>query len=323
MIEHIRLNASELDECQRIMARGNNKLKQLAEMVGMENIKFRVRLFKSPFAVAEWPELSEAQVVTFTEALPDILAVRAIEYKMLCAFCRLAHKMAKRWFTPNSSNPSLDISDYLQEALMALLDAVYGYSDPSTKFITYATTTIRNRLSKCTNKSHPLSPLSNEALGLIGRFEAARQALNGPATQTEIYEAAAFTPDEIAVYESARVMVFNQSVPLREEDSLPADNAYYAPISDYTEGRRGIDHETDTVPCYFEIREAMDKARLTPVERRIVETFVQPYYGWQSQLAKELLNPVTNQPMTRAGVGYILRKALDKIKAVYLKREVA
>jgi hypothetical protein len=281
----------------------------------MNNVPFRARLFKSTFNPVDWKELDESQISIFKNSLPDIMAVRAIEYRMLCAFTKMAKKHANKW--ASKSNPSVDVGDYVQEALMAILDAIYSYTDESIRFGTFVCIAIRNRLSKATNNCHPLSPLTNEAIGLLMRYDEAKLSFNGPVNQCQVYEAAGFTLDEIKVYETARVCVYNEAS-LNNDDGVIG----YSPVADYTELRRGIDNE-DTVPCNFEIRDAVKKANLTELEQKIVDTYLNPYYGWQAEIASQETNTKTNKPLTRQAIRYLLQRALDKIKAAYIKREVA
>ncbi len=310
MIEAMKLNEQELDQCYRTMRKGNTHLKTLAEVTGMEQRAFRARLFKGTFAPVNWPELNEEQVALFVQAMPFIQAVRDIEWKMLCAFSRLARKHANSW-AKKMNGTVVDNEDYLQEAMLALLDAIYSYTQEETQFITFAWWVIHNRLTTAANKNSPFSPLTNEAMGLLKRFDEAKAKLNRHVTDEEVYEACGFTDDERAVISDAKVKVFNASH-AQENASLYEGGM----CNDYTETRRGIANEKDTVPCNYEVREAMERANLTERERTCVETHLCPHYGWQTELAKQW-------GVSKMTVGHTLQRALSKIKAAYLKRDVA
>lgn len=152
MIETIKLSETELEACYTTMRKGNRQLKHLADTTGMEHRKFRARLFKKAFDPADWPELNEIQLAEFEPALPDINAVRVIENKMMCQFSRLARRHANAW-AKKMGGTVVDAEDYLQEALMALLDAIYGYTEDDTQFITFAWLVIQNRLTTAANKT--------------------------------------------------------------------------------------------------------------------------------------------------------------------------
>ena len=321
MIETIKLSEHELDNCFEVMRKGNTKLKNLAAMIGMENRKFRAKLFKhETFNSENWPELTPEQVVEFASAVPDIMAVRNIEWKILRQYSRLARRHANSW-AKKMKGTVVDSEDYLQEAMFALLDSIYGYTDESIHFMTFAWWSIHNRLTTAANKNSPFSPLTNEAMALLQRFDEAKIKMNRHVTDQEVYEAVGFNDEEIAVVKEAQVKVYNAcAVKEHNEEQCSTANAG---IDDYTSHRSGIDGERDTVPCNYEIREALEHANLTPLERRIVETSLYPHYGWKTEIAAETINPSTQKPYTKARIGQILDIALLKIKNAYLKRDVA
>ena len=319
MIESIKMNEQELDNCFKIMRKGNTHLKTLADMTGMEQRKFRARLFKGSFNPTEWPELTTEQATQFALLMPEIEAVRNIEWKMMRQFSRLARKHANSW-AKKMGGTIVDAEDYLQEALMALLDAIYGYTEDHTLFNTFAWWSIQNRLTTAANKNNPFSPLTNEAMGLLKRFEEAKQKLNRYATDQEVYEACDFTEEECQLIREAQVKVYNACAVKEHHDE---QNSVMETACDYTASRSGIDNEKDTVPCHYEIREAIKRANLTEVERKVIETSLYPHYGWQSELAESTICTTTGKPYTRQRIGQVLQNALVKVKAAYLKREVA
>lgn len=313
MIEVIKLSEKELTSNYEVMRKGNRQLKYLADTTGMEHRKFRARLFKKVFDPADWPELNEVQLGEFEPALADIQAVRNIEVQMMRQFSRLARKHANSW-AKKMGGTVVDAEDYLQEALMALLDAIYGYTEEDTQFNTFAWWSIQNRLTTAANKNSPFSPLTNEAIGLLKRFDEAKMKMNRRATDQEIYEACDFTEDECYVIREAQVKVYNAcQVNEHHEEQC---SVIVEAASDYTAQRRGIDGERDTVPCHYEVRDAMLRANLTARERRVVDTSICPHYGWQTELGKEF-------GVSKTTIGHILQRALLKIKSAYLRREVA
>jgi hypothetical protein len=162
------------------------------------------------------------------------------------------------------------------------------------------------------NVKNPFSPLTNEAIQLLKQFEDVKNKLNRYATNEEIYEICNFTPEQRLVVVATQVQMHNQAHIANDD------------CNDYTNFRRNIDREKETVACNFEITEALRSTKLTPLERRVVEASLQSVgNGWQTAVAKEMLNPSTNKPYSRAAIAGILERALNKIKQTYLKREVA
>lgn len=317
-IPSLTLSTEQIHSHQQTMRKGAASLKRLAEVTGTDHKTIRTRLFKPScrvvFTPGEWPELTPEQASVFVQAIPDIQAVRSIEWQMLCGFSRLARKHALAWAKKVHGSIS-DFRDFEQEALLAVLDAIYTYNQEDTSFLTYAWYVIRNRLANTANKAHPFGPLSNEAVKLLYQFEKVKMGMNRAVTNQEVYEAMALSDDQINVIENASIKCV-QGDRCGSAQYLTHHGDDYP--NDYTAARRGIDSETDTVPCNYEIRDAVEKANLTPLERKIVNTSLYPHYGWQQEIANETINPQTGKPYTRARISQILQIALRKIKSAYL-----
>lgn len=313
MIESIKLSEQELDICFKTMRKGNSEIKRLAKMTGMEDRKFRAKLFKHE--TGGW---SDEQLEQIVQVLPAIQAVRDIEWKMMCQFSQLARKLANSWSKKIGIN---DARDYLQEALMALLDAIYAYTDEDTQFITFAWWAISNRLTTAANKDNPFSPLTNEAMGLLKRYEEAKISLNRHATDQDIYDVCGFSEDECRTLRDAQVKVFNASSIERRPNGLVDLGG--EETFDYTANRSGIDHESEIVHSY-EVHDIVKCANLTKMERRVIEASLESsHHGWQSDFAKNTICKSTGQPYTRQRIMQIYQCALEKIKVAKSRRAVA
>ncbi len=311
-IPNVRLSKDELAENCQIMVRGNKLLHDLAQTAGLAHKQFRSKLFKKDFDSKDWPQFNEEQIKSFQDALPAIKAVRDIEWRMLCGFARLVRKHANGWARRVPNGP-LVYQDYVQEAFMALLDAIYTYTDADIRFITYSWWVIRNRLSTACNKGQPLTPLTNQAIRLLQKFEETKLAFNRYSTNDEIYEKMKLNPEEIELIQDAQVRV------LGPDDGIAANRWYFERYngSDYTEARRDIASPQEFNGGNFEIRDAFNKADLSDFERKVVETSLYPHTGWREDLAKHEINPRTGKRYTRAGINIILDGALKKIKNAY------
>lgn len=74
-------------------------------------------------------------------------AIKAVENEVLANYGRLALKIAKTFYLAEKTHKATaQFEDYAQEALMGLIDASYGYTEQRTKFSTYASWSIRNKL---------------------------------------------------------------------------------------------------------------------------------------------------------------------------------
>lgn len=304
------LSESELEVCLAIMRKGNKNIKMLAEDLGMEQREFRKKLFKQSFKASDWPGITDSQAAAIVAAMPSIQAVRNIEYKMLCAHAAMARKHALS-FGKRNYGGVCEIEDFYQEALMAVLDAIYSYTEESA-FTTFAWHAITRRLTTAENKANPFTPLTNEAMKLVRLFDKTANSFNGKVSDDEVYAKMNITDEELAVLKDARrkVVSGSQIVQDGEESS----------VVDYTEGRSGIDGERDTVPCNYELYEAIDRAGLTEMEREVILCTMYPYYGWQADLAKNTHNPKTGRPYSRMTVNNVLKSALEKVKKAYSRK---
>lgn len=316
MIDPIMLGEEELDTCFKVMRKGNTQLRTLAKMTGMEDRKFRAKLFKD--GLNNWTDEHREQIAL---AMPDIQAVRNIEWKMIQQFYRLTRRLANSWSKKVGASSK---EDYEQEALMALLDAIYAYTDENTQFITFAWWIIRNRLTTAANKDNPFSPLTNEAMSLLKRFDEAKLKFNRYATDQDVYDACGFTEDECKVIREAQVKVYNASV-IKDElnTNTLADSS--DSLGDYTSKRSGIDREKDMVARRYEIRDAVRRARLTVLERKVIEAAEQASYchGWQTDFAENNICETTGNHYSRQRIMQIYQRALEKIEVALGRKAVA
>jgi hypothetical protein len=63
-------------------------------------------------------------------------------------------------------------------------------------------------------------------------------------------------------------------------------------------------------------------ADLTDFERKVLETSLNPYYGWQADVARNTLNPNTGEPYTRMWTAIALKNAHEKVRVCPAKGSV-
>lgn len=290
-----------------IMVAGNSKLKDCANLAGMKHREFRRQLIKADMRPSDM-DVPTKVILAVNQALPDIKAVQSIEEPMFNGNVRIAWTLAKRI----SRWSSLEYDDCEQEAYSALVDAIYGFSDPAWQFTSFAWHACRRRLLAAHNRNSRLSPPSNHVVDLMARYERKKQALNceGPVTELQVIE-------NMGVVEADRCMIQDYLAAAKLCSGSGLDPEADEPL-DYTAFRKGIDHEsTAAVVENFEVYDAMDRANLTAFERKVVMISMNSHYGWQSELAAETINPKTNKPYTRRAIAVILDRALSKIRHAY------
>jgi DNA-directed RNA polymerase specialized sigma subunit len=268
----------------------------------------------------------------FESDLPTILKIRQInpvfrfkkrdrtaEEALLESYAALAKFYAKRWTI--EENPSgLSFADYLQEAYMTILEAIWQWDKPEradlTTFVWYS---IRNRFSAVTNRGNLLCPYTNEDLKLVVQFEKGLATINGPSTFEETIKKLNMTEEEGKYLLSIMTKVYSENQFSRgdkENESSP-----HSIGNDYTMCRKGIDNEksVDTLAEQERVDRIIAQANLTPLEKKVFEQAMEPFYGWQTEFAKENINPESGKPYTRARIGQILKNAQMKLEKVVEK----
>lgn len=283
---------------------GSQLLKKCAESLNLKNKEFRDQLFSETLCT---DNLTQEQKQLLDDAIPAIDAVKQVEGRVIRNLEGLIYKFASFAYRKVNS-PMVDLDDFRQDARFAVSEAIFGYSnDDKSKFITYVSKCIQNRLTKSINACNPMCPLTNEALALLRLVEETRVSINRSVSLEEIL-------DILELTEEQKSVVMDATVTVNEENYLNHQQMRY---NDYTEHRRGIDKESNTVPCNYELHEAIDKANLTKIERHAVEAYMEDYYGWREDVASQHINPETGKRYTREGIRFILKRAFEKIQRAY------
>jgi len=309
-IPSISLSKEELEQNCRIMRKGNTILRKFSEITGLSLKAFRIRLFKvGPDVKENWPELTLAQLEELQFGWKAIQHIKAIEWDMIQCFSRLVHQLASRFckgYQLRTSGSIISIADCVQEATLALIDAIFTYDNEKIKFITYAFTCIRNKLTQMVAKNAPLSPLTGEVPDLMRRYEIQKASYNRHVTDDEVFADLKLDEREIKILTKAKAKVWTSREWRDTDESRSFSN-------DYTEARHGIEHEKP-FPADFEIEEVIGRAGLDEIEKKIIATAIRPYAGWQTDLAANNINPNTGKPYTRQRMGQIVHAAYDKVR---------
>lgn len=303
------LTQDQTVEYSAIMRQGNLRLRECADAFDMDHRAFRAKLFKGRFNPSQWPGIRPDQITLVEESLPLINEVRKLENTLLSGFVHLVLKHANSW-GKRRSGTIVDFADYVQESFMALIDAIYAYTLEDAKFISFAWNIIRNRCASASNKNHPLNPLTNEALGLMQRFEQEKRRLAtvGPISDEDVIEAMKVNQGQTEIIRSSLVKVVHSSqISQRSsDDGDTIDFANYMQDGIYEDNTIAFDeHES--------LYKAINDAGLTGEEHEALKNFMHEERGWETALAKE-------RGMTRAGISFRVRRAIEKVKEVLFRR---
>jgi RNA polymerase sigma factor (sigma-70 family) len=323
LIPSVILSDERLSQNLKTMRKGNERLKVCAEALGMDNVAFRKKILRGSFNPAEWLDLSTEQMVLVTNAIPYIQAVQSIEMEMLSHNVRFLHQQSRKW-VEKIKGGSADADDFFQEAAIGLVDAIYGYTRDDIAFSTFFYYAIAHRLQTAVEQMADLSTLNKDAKTLMELFELAKHEVNRPANETEIMDYMGITNEERKLLIAARRRVNNAST----INQVFRNNGMGPDVerNDYTYFRAGFDEDAEPVveevdrnETVAHVRLAIEKAKLTDLERVVLDHFMKDGHGWQAQLARNVTNPSTGQPYTRAGIGNILQTAQKKVGKAMLR----
>ena len=280
-----------------IMTTGNTLLKKRASTLlgNRKEREFRKRLFQGEFK-DQIPQ----------EELESILAVKDIQDEVFCGYTRLAIKRANKWCHSESH-----IEDYTQEASMALIEAIYGYTNCEVKFITYAWITIDNRMKTYIAKTKSLIALSKSHRTLVSDYNKTKEEANGHMTFDEAVIRMDLAPVDIKLLGEALVKVHVESDVIEWNDGES-----HQPMNCLD--NRGQNVPVEQSCAVVEVMDAIENAGLTVIERSALEASMHSSYGWKKKFAEQHINPKTGKSYSRAAVKIILERAHQKLKT-YLK----
>jgi RNA polymerase sigma factor (sigma-70 family) len=327
-LPQITLTPDQKRKCEEIMTSGNRLLKQWATYYGPKKVKeFRNLILagnKNPGGVIpeellpqfhrDLPIILSIKVDRFIELSPansEEIQPRTVEEAILSGFAALAAKHAHAWARSYSVS-GLSLEDLLQEAYMAVIDAIYSYAPEGeyNAFSTFVWYTLRNRMARVLNEQGSrFCPLTNSDLDLVIRYDKTVNNSTEKVTFDQIVEAMGLSSEE-GVYLSN---ILHNVVYHGDKDNYSEDG----PGPDYTSIRAGIDNEpleTEKIDDKLDVETLFQKARLSKLETEVVQASMNPYWGWQSDIAAKSINPSTGLPYSKVWIKKILETALEKLR---------
>lgn len=242
------------------------------------------------------------------------LGNRTIEESLLAQFAALCKRHARKW-TRFDGGAGLTFADYLQEAYMVVIDSIYHYAREDVQLVTYVYTALRHQMSKITNKGNLFCPLTNEDVKLSSQFQKIKQESNRQITEDEIVEMMKLDERQKKRMIFLASKVYTESQFAQGNSNVNHGGDDESPENDYTSFRAGLKKE-GTLFEDISVKELIERAKLSDFERVVFETSLNPYYGWQSDVARNRINPVTKKPFSRMRVTQILADATAKVGRV-------
>lgn len=272
------LTSKRWEEVERIMIDGNSILKSMYE-------EYCISAEKK----ASYSEY-RAKVISMGVYSEKVSKVTQIEEEVVLGCQNLAAKFANKW------QASKEYDDLVSEANIAILDAVRAFSKEGVKFITYVHHAISNRMQKFAGdvrKVAKLKRLYEEAKLKLENESARKYAFN------EVCEELKLSEKDYRLLESGMHGVVGQG-----EDQLEIEDT-----------RIDI---CDKIHASSVFEDIMENVELDDWERTVLDAYLsstssKEKSGWQTDVAKNTINPITNKPYSRAAPRIAMERIKEKI----------
>jgi DNA-directed RNA polymerase specialized sigma subunit len=304
-IEHVDLNPAEKTRLASIMATGNKELKRYhakaKEKCSLAT--FRKELF---VACRQKGQVHVRGVLIPQSSLAAIMAVKDIEWRMLCGHGKFIASQSKRWKN-TLRNSGLSFSDIYQEVVIGVINAIWNYDQTQIRFLTYVHNAIFNRMMGVANHSKPLSHLQDADIKLVGAYVKKRKSLatSGPVNFDAVVHALGLKPDQVCRLQKALQNVCAESnirtgIGAIDENGGILQLAIADEEKPYIQTNDDESIESDAKPKLpVELMELIEKAELTPWEQAVLNAYLTGGAGWRTEVAKNHINPKTGKPFSR------------------------
>lgn len=260
------------------------------------------------------------------QTLGYIKDVRNIEKFLLYGYSRVIAQYAHKW----KGKSPLTFLDLYSEGTLALLKAIYLFGTKSKAdgnhayFQTYATCLIFTRVQTAVVRSMP-------STDLLRRYEEMRLSFNGPVSLDECCIKMKLNSNQVRQLFQMLVQVYNSS-------SIQTNTDDDTELNDYSQlsvNANGIGHTKFEIagrcqhsPVYrstdlFEpdMLTAVKQTELTDWEQTVLDAFLKGGHGWQTEVAKSMINPLTGKEYSRRAPAVAMESIKNKILATYEKNQ--
>lgn len=218
----------------------------------------------------------------------------AHEQQIIAAYIRISNDLCSAFALAHDAGPSY--ADYLQEAAVAIYDAMYQYNG-STKFSTYVHWVIKNRLI-----TFRRSEMSSKGF--------TRSLLKIKASVKDLMTQGLTADRAIAQLRDDGVEIDPRSLErLRTSLGLVGDEPKLEAAAP------AIDHDSKTE--FDAMKSAIAKTDLTEMEKNLIEAHLRGDESYRRIVSETVINPTTGKLWTKQRLSQIFLSACDKIRATY------
>ena len=259
---------------------------------------------------------SDAAVIASALEPDPTLGNRSLQDAVIQNYSPLAKKIASLWFRKLDR---CDLSDWLQEAYMQIIESMYGWVDDGGADLTcYIHRSLENRLARYANQNCRItSRFSNQGLTLLTRFNKLCEQLPNTLSKEEVMEQMSLRPKD-----KQHLIDMTRATSLGLQKQNPNDGP-----ADYAKNNSHPSLGSDR-PTFFNTHEEMERqdevqvlmtsSGLTDIEKELIDLSVTESKGWQVEYAKRIC-PRTRKPYGPMRISQMLKKARQKLMQNYIR----
>jgi DNA-directed RNA polymerase specialized sigma subunit len=341
IIPAVLLSDDEKEAVAKTMIAGNVVLKELHKQAKANGAKektryarqhFRKELFKHFDDVARRKGNRKYTTVLHGVKISEsdcqlILAVRAIEYKVLQSISKLIANLANRW----NKRTNIPFEDVYNEALLSAINSVYCFTKSKqgkkVKFATFVTHAVTRRIMNMNRTEKPLSHWTNDESQLFAKYEKTRQtteqSLNnegkprGPVSFDDLMRIMKVDEDERNALQKMLTGVIRQSDMVNTGEENKGNYDYTAAAKQSRPDEPSVLDDAQ--------KAALAAAQLDEWEKAVLQAYLNAPEGtgWKTEIAKRHINPKTNRHYSRPAPEIALRRIRKKVLKIYNGQKAA
>ena len=217
------------------------------------------------------------------------------EDRIVRGFIRVACDLCDKFDTAHDDRPGVTYGDYLQEAGWAIYDAIYAY-DGSNQFSTFVYWCVKNRLLSFVRSERQLN-------GVGKTIRKLRKAVR------DLCKTHGINVDDAVARLRAGGEVISAEMVSKLKDSM-----FKVRRLDDLKGAKSVSRPADDA---IDLRAALGAAKLSPLERELVEGYMAGDRELRQRIAAERVNPNTGNLYTTQRLSQIFQEACEKIRREY------
>jgi RNA polymerase sigma factor (sigma-70 family) len=279
------------------------------------NIKFvkvKQHLFDSPSELPVANDAHRAELAADVEIIANLrqphqqLGNRTVDNAVLEGYCGIVYHFASSWF--KSDINGITKNDIMQELYLKIWEIMYRWNSDRGSLSTFIWKSVQNRIYTVLNtQGRPLGHLRTTGLLLMAKFDKLRKAMPNSDT-SEIIDSM-----DLTAKKKQHLLDILASVKLNSQMQNSGQNSdSYG--DDYSVlGNIPKKTENDELTQKIYVKDILDKSNLTLNERKLIDASMEPYHGWQTDMASKIVSEKTGKKYTKMRITQILQKAREKV----------